>query len=122
LGVPPDIQFGQATAGAGTADGYRVSPAGLQDWIGELRVILDWANNRDRYIRVIQQSQPPAPDGGSGTANGAYVSTGQALQRSNEAIRVYANRLITLFNATLQAYQNTEQSNQDTLRGVAKGH
>jgi hypothetical protein len=122
LGVPQDIRFGPATPNqGGRPGGYRVSPAGLRDWISELQVILDWANERDRFIRVIQESRPAAPDGGSGTANGAYVNTGRALQRSNDAIRAYAAKLITVFTASLQAYENTEQSNQDTLRGVGKG-
>jgi len=123
LGVPQDIRFGLATPSQGSspAGGYRVSPARLRDWISELQIILDWSNDRIRFIRTIQESRPAAPDGGSGTANGAYVNTGRALQRSNDAIRAYATKLITLFKASLQAYQDTEQSNQDKLRGVGKG-
>ena len=122
LGVPQEIRFGPATPSqGGRAGGYRVSPAGLRDWISQLQVILDWANERDRFIRAIVESRPAAPDGGSGTANGAYVNTGQALQRSNDAIRAYTAKLITVFKASLQAYQDTEQSNQDTLRGAGKG-
>lgn len=124
LGASRDIRFGPATpgAGGGAAGGYRVSPAQLQNWISELQVILDWANDRLRYIRVIEESQAAAPDGSSGIANNAYVNTGRLLLRSNDAIRAYAAQLITLFKASLQAYQDTEQSNQDTVRGVGKSH
>lgn len=124
LGVPQDIRFGAATPspGGGPAAGYRVDPARLRDWISELQIILDWAHVRDWPIRVIEQSRPAARDGGSETANGAYVNTAKALQRSNDAIKAYAARLITLFKASLQAYEGTEQSNQDRLRSVGRGH
>lgn len=124
LGFPRDVQFGTPTtgSGSGTSGGYRVSPGQLQNWINELQSILDWANHRNQYINIIRESRPPAPDGSSTMANGAYVHTGAALQRSNDAIRQHAASLINAFKASLQAYQNTEQSNRDTLRGAGKAH
>jgi hypothetical protein len=124
LGDPRDIQFGPATPspGGGSAGGYRVSPAQLQEWISELQSIQHWAADRDAAIRYIKEARPPAPDSASGMANGAYVSTGQALQRSNNAIRKNAEQLVERFKASLQAYENTEQSNRDAMRSVGEGH
>jgi hypothetical protein len=124
LGVPRDIQFGPAaqSPGGGAAGGYRVSPTQLQEWITELQAIQGWADDRDHAIRYITESQPAASDSASGMANGAYVNTGQALQRSNDAIRKRAEQLTGKFKASLQAYENTEQSNRDAMRGVGEGH
>jgi hypothetical protein len=124
LGVPRDIQFGPTvpSPGGGAAVGYRVSPAQLQEWISELQVIQGWANDRDDAIRYIKESQPAAPDSVSGMANRAYVNSGQALQRSNEAIRKNIEQLTDKFKASLQAYENTEQSNRDAMRGTGEGH
>ena len=118
LGVPQDIRFGSAPSGGG----YRVSPTELRNWITELQVILDWANDRYRYIKIIEESHPAAPDVSSEIANWAYLDTGRLLQRSNNAIRAYATQVITLFKASLQAYQDTEQSNRDTVRRGGEGH
>jgi hypothetical protein len=118
------VQQGPSTPrpGDGVAGGFRVSPAQLRNWIGELQDILDSANGRYSLIRIIEQSQAAAPDNSSGIANGAYVNTGLLLYRANDAITNYATQVISLFKASLRAYQNTEQSNQDTLRGAGKGH
>ena len=111
-----------AFPGGGTAGGYSVSPAQLQNWINELQNILDSANHRYQYIKVIEESGAAAGDDSSGKANGAFQHTGSLLRRANDAIRNYAGKTISLFKESLQAYERTEQSNQDTLRGAGKGH
>jgi hypothetical protein len=118
LGVPQDIRFGPAGSGGGAAGGYRVNPEQLRDWIAELQDIVGWVDDRARHIRIIRESRPPAPDGSSAKANGAYVQAGGALQRSNDAIRNYASQLVTALQDSLRAYENTEQSNQDSLRNL----
>jgi hypothetical protein len=123
LGVPRDITFGATAPNpGGVAGGFRVSPAQLQDWISELQAILSWTVDREYYIRAIEESQAPAPDSGSILANSAFIKAGNGLRRSNNAIREHVGKLIAVFKASLQAYQDTEQSNRSAMRSAGEGH